>query len=63
MTILIVLIPLGLVMLGIAVAAFVWAVSNGQFDDLEGEGSRILFEDEDPGTLEGPRNARGRGEE
>ena len=47
MTILIVLIPLGLLMLGIAIAAFVWAVSNGQYDDLEGEGARILF-DEDP---------------
>lgn len=63
MTILIVLIPLGLVMLGIAIAAFVWAVSNGQFDDLEGEGSRILFEDDEPATLEGPGSARGGGEE
>jgi cbb3-type cytochrome oxidase maturation protein len=58
MTILIVLIPLGLVMLGIAIAAFVWAVSNGQFDDLEGEGARILFEDDGPGDVEGIRSAR-----
>jgi len=48
MTILIVLIPLGLVMLGVAIAAFAWAASNGQFDDLEGEGSRILFDDDEP---------------
>ena len=46
MTILLVLIPLGLALLVVAVAAFVWGVRNGQFDDLEGEGSRILYDDE-----------------
>lgn len=45
MTILLVLIPLGLVLLAIAVAVFVWAVRNGQFEELEGEGERILFDD------------------
>ena len=30
----------------LAVAAFVWAVQNGQFEDLEGEAERILFDDE-----------------
>jgi len=46
MTILIILIPLSVVLLVIAVAAFVWAVRNDQFEDLEAEGSRILFEEE-----------------
>lgn len=45
MTILLVLIPLGVVLLGLAIALFVWAVRHGQFEDLEGEGARILFED------------------
>jgi len=45
MTILLVLIPLGAVLVGAAAAVFVWAVRNGQFEDLEGEGERILFED------------------
>lgn len=45
MTILLVLIPLGLVLLGVAAAAFIWAVGHGQFEDLEGEGSRILFDE------------------
>ena len=45
MTILLVLIPLGIVLLGIAIALFVWAVRHGQFEDLEGEGARILFDD------------------
>lgn len=45
MTILLVLIPLGVVLLGLAIGLFVWAVRNGQFEELEGEGARILFED------------------
>jgi cbb3-type cytochrome oxidase maturation protein len=45
MTILLVLIPLGVMLLALAIALFVWAVRNGQFEDLDGEGSRILFED------------------
>jgi cbb3-type cytochrome oxidase maturation protein len=45
MTILLVLIPLGVVLLGLAIALFVWAVRNGQFEDLDGEGARILFDD------------------
>ena len=48
MTILLVLIPLGVVLLGLALGVFVWAVRDGQFEDLEGEGSRILFEDPGP---------------
>jgi len=53
MTILLVLIPLGIALLGVAVAAFVWGVRNGQFEDLEGEGERILFDDE---PLAAPRS-------
>ncbi len=45
MTILLMLIPIGLVILAVAVAVFVWAVRNGQFEDLEGEGERIFFDD------------------
>ena len=35
MSILYVLIPLALLLLGIAVWAFFWAVGSGQFDDLD----------------------------
>jgi cbb3-type cytochrome oxidase maturation protein len=44
-TILLVLIPLGLMLLAVAIAAFVWAVRHDQFDDLESEAARILFDD------------------
>ena len=46
MTILLLLIPLSVLLLIIALAAFIWAVRNDQFEDLEAEGSRILFDDE-----------------
>ena len=48
MTILYLLIPLGLVLLGVAAWAFMWAVRSGQFDDMEGPAHRILMDDDDP---------------
>ncbi|MGR2739834.1 cbb3-type cytochrome oxidase assembly protein CcoS [Billgrantia sp. Q4P2] len=50
MTILYLLIPLSLILLGLAVWAFFWAVKNDQFEDLEGPAHRILF-DEDENDL------------
>lgn len=41
------LIPLGLVLLGVAIWAFIWAVKSGQFDDMEGPAHRILMDDDD----------------
>lgn len=55
MTILLVLIPLGLILLGLAIGAFVWAVRHGQFEELEGEGLRILLDDDVPRTREPDR--------
>lgn len=40
------LIPLSLVTLGVAIALFFWAVDSGQYDDMEREGDRILFDDD-----------------
>jgi cbb3-type cytochrome oxidase maturation protein len=56
MTILYLLIPLGLVLLGVAIWAFMWAVRSGQFDDLEGPAHRILMDDDDP-RIPGKQNA------
>ena len=41
------LIPLSLVFIALAVAIFFWAVKSGQYDDLDSEAERMLFEDED----------------
>ena len=46
MTIIYLLIPLGLVVLLLAVGAFFWAVRSGQFDDMETPAWRILLDDD-----------------
>lgn len=40
------LIPFMILLGLIAVIAFFWAAKSGQYDDLEGEGSRILMDDD-----------------
>jgi cbb3-type cytochrome oxidase maturation protein len=41
------LVPIALA-LGLAgLAAFMWSLRNGQYDDLDGAASRILHDDED----------------
>ena len=47
MNILYLLIPLSLILLGLAVWAFFWAVKHDQFEDLEGPAYRILFDEDD----------------
>lgn len=48
MSILYLLIPLALLVMAVAIAAFVWAVRSGQFEDMEGPAHRILMDDDDP---------------
>ena len=51
------LVPIVILFVAGAVKLFFWAVNSGQYDDLETEGRRILFDDE-------PRRAdRGRSDE
>ena len=46
MSILLVLIPLSLVLLGLGIAAFFWAVRNDQFEDLDSPAWKILLDDD-----------------
>lgn len=46
MNILYLLIPLGLVLLSLAMWAFFWAVRTRQFDDLDSPGVQILLDDD-----------------
>ena len=48
MSIVYLLIPLGLVLVGIGLWAFFWAVGNGQFDDLDSPGWTVLSDDDGP---------------
>ncbi len=47
MTGLLFLIPVALTLGLLGLAAFFWAMRDGQFDDPEGAASRILIDDED----------------
>ncbi len=48
MTSLLLLIPAALFLGACGLAAFLWALRSGQFDDLDGAANRILFDDEPP---------------
>jgi len=46
MEIIFMLIPIAIIFVAIAVGIFFWAVKSDQFEDLEREGSNILFDDD-----------------
>ena len=56
MSILLLLVPISLVLLGIAIAAFVWAVKRGQFEDLDTPALSILADDDEEDTLSDQRH-------
>lgn len=41
------LIPVSLIFCALTIAIFFWAVNSGQYDDLDGEGERLLFGDDE----------------
>ncbi len=43
------LIPVAVMLLAIAVAAFIWAVKSDQYSDLESPAYKILFDDDSEG--------------
>ena len=64
MSILYVLIPLAVVLLALAVWALIWAIRNGQFDDLETHGwSVVLDDDQKPPTVSDSENDKDNNEE
>ena len=40
------IIPIAIIFCALAIKAFFWAIDNRQFEDLENEGKRILFDDD-----------------
>ena len=70
MTVLFLVLPLALVIVAVAVLAFVWAAERGQFDDLDTPAVRLLHDDEpvvpphavhrDPGGQAEQRTTRSR---
>jgi len=47
MSVLYVVVPLALLIVAVAVGAFVWAARRGQFDDLETPAMRMLHDDDE----------------
>jgi len=45
MNVLVILIPVALLLGGVSLAAFLWALRSGQYDDPEGASQRILLDD------------------
>lgn len=45
MSVLIYLIPIALFLGFLGLAAFIWSLKSGQYDDLDGAAQRILFDD------------------
>jgi cbb3-type cytochrome oxidase maturation protein len=46
MSALLYLIPIALLMGGAGLAAFIWSVKSGQYDDMEGAAARVLLDDD-----------------
>lgn len=46
MSIIYVLIPIAVILVGLAVVIFFWAVKSNQFEDLDRQGYSILFDDD-----------------
>ena len=57
MAILLFLIPISLLLLGVAIWAFVWAVRRGQFEDLDTASLDILQDDPPPPPQQPPVDA------
>jgi len=60
MTTLVYLMPVALFLGGMSLAAFLWALRSGQYEDLDGAGARILLEPlpEKEGAQSKPDDAR-----
>ena len=63
MTNLLFLIPAALLLGLVGLGAFLWSMRTGQFDDLDGAASRILFDDDDPQDRDAPPAPDGAPEE
>jgi cbb3-type cytochrome oxidase maturation protein len=55
MSVMFILLPVALLLAGVALGVFIWAARAGQFDDLETPAMRILHEDVEG---ERPRSVR-----
>ncbi len=48
------LVPCALVFIGLAIKVLFWAINNGQYDNLDTEAHRILFDADKSRTIQSP---------
>jgi cbb3-type cytochrome oxidase maturation protein len=48
MEVLVYLVPLAILLGALGLAAFLWSLKNGQYDDLDGAAWRAIADDEEP---------------
>lgn len=58
MTVLFLVLPVAVVLSGVAVAAFLWATNSGQFDDLETPAVRLLCDELNEQAPQRPQSKR-----
>lgn len=46
MNIILILLPIALGLGGLGLAAFLWSLNSGQYDDLDGAAERVLLDDD-----------------
>ncbi len=56
MEILYILVPIALIFVFIALKVLFWAINNGQYDDLNTEAHRILFDEQSTTKPDKPKN-------
>lgn len=54
MSVIVILIAIGIIVTGGFLAAFIWAVKSGQYDDTYSPAVRMLFDDNKPPESEDP---------
>lgn len=60
MTVLLFLVPISLLLVGLALAVFAWAVRSGQFEDLDTPPLDILGDEQAPPAIAADANNGGR---
>mgnify|MGYP003135497157 CR=1 FL=1 len=51
------LVPIAVILAIVAMGFFLWAVRNGQYDDLDKDGTELLFDDENTARDESGKGA------
>lgn len=57
MNVLVVLVPVSFALSALALFTFLWTLRNAQYDDLEGDPCRIIFDDEPPENIDEKQSA------